>query len=486
MRTSSPLAAVPRRALRPARVSGRRRPRASATPLALALALLAPAAARGFNPETTPMSAEAALTAGAVLAGDDPHGGGWYNPASLGGIERSSVQLGASAYSVSSTAVERALVTVLPWATVESTARDTHYVSVPSVLSLSYRVRAGLGVAVGVWTPYHNNYAAGLGVRSSGPYPGHPELQASFEETYSTSSRWDDTWAGAAVGWQAHPRLRIGASLQGAYSSSTSTVDLDTGLRTTASDPLQQGAHINTSIRSDQSVLAARALLGLQWDATAALRLALALRTPVVRVAAWGQGARVTSVAVLLPDESPLQAQLLEPLAPPSGLSVIDPGRICGGAAWTDGRWSVRVEGEWGPSLERVRASEKASWNVRAGALYRVDRDLSVGAGLFRDGARTRAADGTLALDTYGLGGGVDFRPSKVVAALGGGDSWDMTTGFAVRAAYGVGKGPGMTVDLFGDSSVIPIFPGQQEQGFQEVPARSLEGSIHFFTALSF
>jgi hypothetical protein len=35
-------------------------------------------------------------------------------------------------------------------------------------------------------------------------------------------------------------------------------------------------------------------------------------------------------------------------------------------------------------------------------------------------------------------------------------------------------------------SSVVPIFPGKQEQAFQEVPAHGLEGSIHFFTALGF
>jgi long-subunit fatty acid transport protein len=455
----------------------------------LALALLAPVAARATNPETTPMSAEAAMTAGAVLAGDDPAGGGWYNPASLGGIKRSSLQLGASAYSIARTDISGALVTVLPWGTLVEDAHDTHYVSVPSVLSLSYKVRDGLGVAVGVWTPYHNSYSATIGGRSSGPYPppSGAGLTATYEQNYGLSYQWDDTWAGAAVGWQALPWLRLGGSLQGAYSSSSQVLNLDTGIETSSTNPLEQGAHLNVNIHDDQSYLALRALFGLQADLTDELRLALTLRTPVVRGVGWGKTTRVTSVAALLPGYGAQQGQLLEEIRPSSGLSVVDVGRISAGAAWTRGPWSVRLDGDWGPALRRVRRNERASWDARVGALYRWSPNLQVGAGLFREGSRTRASEGTLSLDYYGLAGGIDYRPAKVVAALGGGESWDLTTGIAVRGAWGVGKGPGMTIVPFAfDTSIVPIFPGKQEQGFQEVPAHGLEGSLHFFTALGF
>jgi len=453
----------------------------------LALALLAPSHARGNNPESTPLSPEAAMTGGAVLAGDDPAGAGWYNPAALGGIKRSSAQLGASAYSVATTEVQGALVTVLPWGTNVATADDRHYVSVPSVLSLSYKVRDGLGFSVGVWTPFHSTFAASISGRSSGPYPGYPALVASYEQTYSASYRWDDTWAGASVGWQATPRLRVGASLQGAYSTSSTIIDLDTGLQTNSTDPLEQGAHINVSVRGDETHLAGRVVVGLQWDATDALRLALVLRSPVVQVASLGNLSRVTSVAALLPGFAPQQAQLLEITEPTGGLSVIDVGRIYAGGAWSRGPWSIRLEADWGPGLVRVLATERPSWNARAGGLYEWDPDLSVGAGLFREGARTKASDGTLALDTYGLSGGINMRPAKVVQALGGGDTWDLLTGIAVRVAYGTGLGPGMTVVPFDFSqSVVPIFPGQASQGFQEVPAHSFEGSLNFFTALMF
>jgi hypothetical protein len=457
--------------------------------LALALALAGPSVALATNPETTPMSAEAALTGGAVLAGDDPAGGGWYNPASLAGIRRTSLQLGASAYSVARTEISGALVTVLPWGNLVEDAQDTHFVSVPSVLSLSYLVRDGLGVAVGVWTPYHNAYSATIAGRSSGPYPppSGAGLTASFEQNYGLSYQWDDTWAGAAIGWQALPWLRLGGSVQGAYASSSQVLNLDTGIETSSANPLEQGAHLNVNIRDDQSHLASRALLGLQADVTDALRLALVLRTPVVRIVGWGRTIRVTSVAALLPGFGAQQGQLLEITRPSDGLSVVDVGRISVGANWTRGRWSVRLDADWGPALHRSMKHERASWGARAGALYTWSPDLQVGVGVFRDGARTLASEGTLSLDAYGIGGGIDYRPAKVVAALGGGERWDLTTGVAVRGAWGVGKGPGMTIVPFDfGSSVVPIFPGKQEQPFQEVPAHGLEGSIHFFTALGF
>jgi hypothetical protein len=207
----------------------------------------------------------------------------------------------------------------------------------------------------------------------------------------------------------------------------------------------------------------------------------------VVGVTSWGTTTRVTSVAALLPGYGAQQGQLLEELKPSAGLSVIDVGRVAVGAAWTRGAWSVRLDGDWGPALRRARRHEQASWDARLGALYRWSPDLLVGAGIFRDGSRTRASEGALSLDYYGIAGGIDYRPAKVVEALGGGKSWDLTTGIAVRGARGFGKGPGMTIVPFDfASSTVPIFPGKQDQGFQEVRATALEGSIHFFTALGF
>lgn len=460
-----------------------------ARPLAALLALLAPAAAAAFNPESIFLSPEAALAGGAVLAADDAGGAGWYNPAALGGLRRSSVQLAASAYSVHASRLKDALVTQLPWETTPQSASDTSYGSVPSVLAYSMAVRPGLGVAAGIWTPSASDQHMALTGRSTGDYPdpAFPGVRATYEQHYALSHHADDTWVGAAVGWQALPGLRLGAALQGAYATSASVVDLQTSITTTSQDPLQQGAHVNVSIRSDESMVAGRALLGVQWDATGSLRLALVVRTPAVRVLAWGTTTHLLSASVLLPGYAPQVGQVVRETSPEAGLSVVDVGRLSGGLAWTGGAWDLRADGDWSPVLFRRDGAAHEAWGVRAGALHRWGEDVTLGAGAFREGARLVASQGHFALDTYGATVGLAYRSAQVVKALGGGHGWDLVSGLAARVAYGTGHGPGMTVVPFDlAQSQLPILFGQGERGFLEVPARTLDGSLHVFTTLSF
>jgi hypothetical protein len=455
--------------------------------LAALLALLAPAGAAAFNPETTFLSTEAALTGGAVLAGDDEGGAGWYNPASLAAVGRTSLQLGASVYSVSAFHVQDALVTELPWTTLRGDGEDTAFGSVPAVLALTWKVRDGLGVSAGIWTPFHGSHGTSLNDLSTGPFPGAAGIEATYRQDYSWSTSSDDTWVGVAAGWQAAAGLRLGAALQGAYTTASSVVDLDTSLETGSADPLERGEHVNVSIRSDVSALAGRALLGLQWDVAPGVWLAAALRSPSWRVHAWGDTTRLISYAVLLPGYAPQIGQLVEHGAPAAGVSTIDVGRVSAGLRWERGGWSARVDWGWSPALDRTTDGARASWNLRAGLLRVVDRDLTVGLGAFREGTRNLASQGALAVDMYGLAGGVSYRPSKVVQALGGGSDWDLLTGLGARVAYGEGLGPGMILRPFAlSSSQLPILVGETGRGFLEVPARAFDGSLHVFTSLAF
>lgn len=454
------------------------------------LALLAPATAAAFNPESTFLSSEAAMAGGAVLAADDEGGAGWYNPASLGAVRRSSVQLGASAYSVHAFRLRNAIVTELPWETRPFEARDTGFGSSPAALAYAFNLREGLGLAVGVWTPSATDQALSLRSSSAGPYPdpAYPDLRAAYDQRYGLSHHSEDTWVGAGVGWQARPGLRLGAALQGAYSTATSVVDLQTAIRVSPMvDPLQQGAHLNVSIRSDESMLVGRALLGLQWDAAPSLRLAAAVRTPAVRVVAWGTTTRLLSVSALLPGFAPQIGQVVQETSPESGLSVVDVGRLSGGLAWGLGGWSLRLDGDWSPALSRRGKGALESWNARAGALLRWSEDLTVGAGLFREGARNVASQGRFSVDVHGAAGGLSYRPAKVVRALGGGKEWDLVSGLAARVAFGAGHGPGMTVVPFDlASSQLPIAFGEPDRGYLEVAASTVDASLHVFTTMSF
>jgi hypothetical protein len=442
--------------------------------LAAGLAALFPLAARAASPESVPVSPEAALTANAVLASDDPGGGGWYNPAALGGVTRSSIQVGASAYSESGTLIKDAAQVSLPWGTATGDIRSWRYSSVPSVLSYSFRLRDGLGLSLGVWTPYHDYDGGSTTITSSGTFPGTPNLNTAYAATYAFTERRDDTWAGVAMGWQATRRLRIGGMLQGAYSTDVWTIDVNTTLK--PDDPAQSGSHLVYSERGDVGVIGLRTLFGLQWDATDALRIAAAVRGPTIRLAAWGPTNKFLSFGIVMPAVSPPQQGLVgQETKPPRGISAVEPVRLSGGLRYAGTGWSLAGEGDWHPALNGQFGDFKEGWNARLGGTYRLGPDLVVGAGFFKESASAEAAASRSSLTYWGFTGGATYRPSAVVKVLQGGNAWDLLTSIAVRGAYGSGHYRG-----------IFIAPVDPTVNFPDASTTVIEGSIAFFTTIMF
>jgi hypothetical protein len=457
---------------------GRRR----ATLVLACVALLAPRSGRAASPESVPVSPEAALTAGAVLASDDPGGGGWYNPASLAAVKRSSIQVGASAYSESATVINDAAQVRLPWGSESGDIRSLRYSSVPSVLSYSFKLRDGVGLSLGVWTPYHDYDGGTVTIASSGPYP--PALTATYAQTYGFSERRDDTWAGAAIGWQATPRLRIGAMLQGAYSTDVWTLDVNTSLTTSSTLPLETGSHLVYSERGDQGVIGLRTLFGMQLQVTERLRIASAVRGPTLRLYAWGPVNKFLTTAALLPNVPPNQSQIATVTKPGRGVSAVEPVRLYFGSRYAKDRWTLAVEGDWHPGLDGQFGTFKEGWNVRVGGTWRVNQDLLAGLGVFHDASSAESSPGRNSLKYSGFSGGVMYRPSAMVKALKDGGNWDLLTCVAVRGAYGWGTYRGIAL-----SQLTPAPSPPEAGGILTFPSQSasvIEGSIAFFTAIIF
>jgi hypothetical protein len=447
------------------------------------LVALAAPGARAGSPDSVPLSPEAAIAAQAVLASDDVGGGGWYNPASLAAVTRGSVQVGASAYAESATVLHDASQTKLPWGTQSGDIRSLRYSSVPSVLSYSFKLRDGLGISLGVWTPYHNYDGGSVILSSSGPYPGLPTpVPTTFSQSYAYTERRDDTWYGAGIGWQATPRLRLGAMLQGSYGTDVWTIDLNAVLKPT-SGPFS-GAHVSYSERGDQMVIGLRPMFGLQWDATEHVRIAAAMRGPYYRIGGWGPVDTFRSFAVDMPTPPPGSP----PLPPnPQGLTAtqttpgggdftqVEPIRLYGGLRWAAGEWSVSGEVDWHPALDGEFGQFREGWNARAGATKLLNPDLKIGAGLFLDSGSEVGTATRSSMRYAGLTLGAVYRATAVVRAQKGANDWDLLTGIAGRLAYGWGTYRG-----------IYLAPYDPSVAFPDVAADVFEGSISFFTAIVF
>ena len=443
----------------------------------LAAALAAPA--RGGSPDSVPLSPEAAIAAQAVLASDDVGGGGWYNPASLAGVTRSSVQVGASAYAESATVLHGVSQVSLPWGTMSGDIRSLRYASVPSVLSYSFRLSNGLGVSLGVWTPFHNYDGGSVVLSSTGSFPGAPALMTTFSQSYAYTERRDDTWYGAAIGWKPTERLRLGVMLQGAYSTDVWTVDLNAVLNTT--DTVYTGSHITYSERGDQMVIGVRPTFGLQWDATETVRIAALMRGPYYRLGGWGPIDKFLSYGIIMPPPatggSPVTRQGLTATEtkPDRGVVQVEPVRLYGGLRWAKGDWTVSAEADWHPALDGEFGQFREGWNARIGATKKWNPDLKIGFGIFSDSA-SEVGNATRSSMRYaGFSAGAIYRATDVVKASNGGKDWDLLGGIALRGDYGWGTYRG-----------IYLTPYDPSISFPDIPATVIEGSISFFTAIIF
>jgi hypothetical protein len=451
----------------------------------VALATLPLASAFASNQDGILLSPEAALTGGAVLAGDDHDSGGWYNPAGLATLPRDIFQLGASAYGISSRSVSGGVEAVLPWTSHATDVETDGFYSVPSTVAYGHRLREGLAAGFGLYTPQRSSSGWRTSFASTGPAPGFPEPMT-YQEFYSGSSVRDDTWGAGALGWRAHPRLSLGFALQGLYRTQVEVLDLSVSYATPSAPPYDEGLFLDLSIRDDETMLGARAVAGVQWDASGRWRLAAVVRSPLVRVYAFGGADRIVSLSEYTAGADPIFGREVDVLEPESGLSIVEPGRVSLGAAWRDGRTSLRAEVDWQPALERRLRTQRSLWNVRAGGTVRLDENAVLGLGLFTDHARGEASQGFIEIDRYGLAGGLEYRPAHVVRAIGGTGRWDLLVTLAVRGAWGTGKAPAMRLDFVNADFVVPILPGEEDQPFLEAPARAFEGSVNLFTAIVF
>jgi hypothetical protein len=451
----------------------------------IALAALPPASALGSNQDGILLSPEAALTGGAVLAGDDHESGGWYNPAGLGTLPRDILQLGASAYGVTSRQVTGGVQTILPWTSHDTAVESARFYSVPSTVAYGHRFREGLAAGFGLYTPQRTSAASRTSFTSTGAAPGVP-VPVTYQQLYSGSSVLDDTWGAVAVGWRALPRLSVGLALQGLYRTHVEVIDLSISYASPEVAPYEQGVFVDLSIRDDQTMLGARAVGGVQWDATDRFRLALVARSPLVRAYAFGGADRIVSYSEYEAGQAPVFGRYVDVLEPESRPTIVEPGRLSLGAARRGNRSSLRAEIDWQPALERAGRSQRATWNLRAGGTMRLGGNAVAGIGLFTDHARGRAVEGFGEVDLYGLAAGLEYRPAHVVRAIGGTGTWDLLVTLTARGAWGKGKAPAMRLDFEGGDFVVPILPGAQDQPFLEAPARVFEGSVNIFTAIAF
>jgi hypothetical protein len=396
-----------------------------------AIALAGRAAAQ--NADGVLLGTEAALTGGAVLSTSHDAVGAYYNPAGLGALSGSTLQVSGSAYKLSSLRLRGFVSTSLPWTRVEETVRSTDWSSVPSVAVYGFRLSPRVGLALGLWVPARESVALVSTLHSAGPYAVGGATRVDYTQQIAITQHLERTYLGAAAGVELRPGLRLGSSLFLVHQRYEQFLDGVFALLTDSPDPAERGATASLSTRGAPLQIAARFGAGVQWDPSPSLSVAAAAKSPSVALWTSGSVTTVTASASLLPGGSPSVA-FSQAAASPS--RIAEPWRLAAGCALALGRASLRAEVDWQAPGERSHGV----LNGRLGLQSEASEDLRWGMGLFTDRTREGGTSGSLAVDFYGVAAGLDYRPPQVRAARGPAAAWDMRASLAVRYALGTGR----------------------------------------------
>ncbi|MBW2527777.1 MAG: hypothetical protein JRI23_26590 [Deltaproteobacteria bacterium] len=393
--------------------------------------------ARASNGEAVFLGNEAALSGGAVVAWVDDGGAAWYNPAGLASIDRTSVDLSASAFVLRHYVLPDAALTRLPTGPVAADASFTEMVSVPSALTIVRRLAKGVSGALSVYVPHHESPLVKTSYQSDGsvPYQYQWSIAAS-----RTTTRY---YAGPAVGWEMAPGLSMGVSAFATYETQATTRNFRSNLVTaTSAGPAQAIITFDRRIQSD--LFGTAWVLGWRWDISSAWSAGMVLRGPLWHLGGEREIDFGQSGTQLSPGAAPVASyDAATESEMPDTLDQMEPARITLGISRRIASGRVALEGGWQSAAAGGGNVRVPVWNLRAGGAFAVSERFTLGGGLFTDRSPQPppTALGVSHVDFYGGSLGLQFRSPYEVH----GDDEEpagliFSTTLAARYAVGLGE----------------------------------------------
>jgi len=441
---------------------------------------LIPAPARAGNLDSFFLGNEAALTGGAVVALTRDAGSVWYNPAGLGGLSRSSIDLSASAYVLRIQRLPGALETKLTSGSHEEDLGSTEMLSVPSAVVATRRLSDDLTFALGIFSPVQDLFTTSTMLRTEDSVAGEGgSLDFDYSQRIQLSAQAARYCVGPAVGWQVSPRLRLGLSVFAVYDTTEVSTSFWVDLDVPQTEPPSRAVVLFFDELSTVAV-GMQAVLGLQWNVTGPWHGGVTLRSPILRLYSDADFAATEVEAGTAPDTDPVvRLDFVDRLPDTEPIRQVAPPRLHVGVGRVTGGSAIAVEGDLRPAFEdsSLGIDHRPVWNVRVGGRFRTGEKLWLGGGLFTDRSPEREPTdfGDLQVDHYGATLGAELRSHFSLARGQPSGSILLTTTVAFRYSLGVGTAGGLRFAPFGE-----------EQRVTEVDVFFHEMSLHLGSGMYF
>jgi hypothetical protein len=406
----------------------------------LAAAIAVDSSAMAGNEDSFLFGDQAALVGGAVVATTRNTASIWYNPAGLALNDRGRIELSGTAFTLRDRPIHSGLVLDLPSGEANERISSERVFVVPAALGVARELDRGLSIGVGLFVTEQDlfNYNRNLHLADS-----RFDLDLSGALT-GTLIRYH---AGIAIGYQVAPRIRIGASLFGVYEDYREFRKLFANATTTGA---YTQVFLQRLVDAKATRLGIEAVVGAQLDVGDGWHVGLTVRSPRLvfyedaetdnSTVLVSTGPTVPEVAETEVDHTPIGAE---------GTGFTHPPRFTAGAAHRFGDVDASAELDVRPSGAGA-SSQRAVWNVRAGALWMANQRSELGVGVFTDrsGAIPPATFSDYRVDYYGASAGwkrrntVHLHSSEAAATL------LFSTTIAIRYAVGTGESTRIRFDF--------------------------------------
>lgn len=371
----------------------------------------------------------AAMTAGAVTATVDDGSAVFYNPAGLGAVKRSSIDVSASAYGLRFYNAPGFLSTVDG---LQKTASVTEFVSIPTELAYVRVLGNGLSLGLGYFVPRSSD----LVLRE---HLDGPAVDGSSSWDFALRSNDTHYVLSAALGGRVRPWLRLGVGLFANYNQFVESVALS-GSVARGEDTIKS---MQIAGLDDGTAIGGQLVVGAQFDLTDRVSVGLTAKSPRVRFSKTLSG-RFTSVTATLEDGTqPALASESGDLSEKGAARLVQLGRYHAGVAFQLAKGTLSLGADVQPGYFDAKAAVDQHFviNGRLAYCWSVSKSIKLGAGLFSDRSNENLSDALVSSQTdfYGTTFGVEISNLHKLSAHEPVDSLILSSVFALKYAYGTG-----------------------------------------------